>query len=77
MGVAGLEQPNNSSQKPAIHVQGGTNSGTPVELALNLALQPPRTLPSDLVSIINAWPELPAAIRAGIFAMVQAAKNGL
>jgi hypothetical protein len=33
-------------------------------------------LPSDLQSIIDAWPELPEAIRAGIVAMVAAASKG-
>jgi hypothetical protein len=34
-------------------------------------------LPTDprLAGVVNAWPELPEAIRAGILAMVKAAKR--
>jgi len=35
-----------------------------------------RTLCPDLVEVVNAWPALPPAIRAGILAMIQAAKGG-
>jgi hypothetical protein len=31
-------------------------------------------LPSDLAAIVVAWPELPEAIKAGILAMVKAAR---
>jgi hypothetical protein len=30
----------------------------------------------DLAAVVTAWPALPAAIRAGILAMIQAAKGG-
>jgi hypothetical protein len=32
-------------------------------------------IPADLARIIEAWPVLPEAIRAGILAMVKAAKS--
>jgi hypothetical protein len=33
-------------------------------------------MPPDLADVVNAWPTLPAAIRAGIMAMVNAARAG-
>jgi hypothetical protein len=33
------------------------------------------SLPSDLCRLIDAWPSLPDALRAGILAMVDAAKQ--
>jgi hypothetical protein len=33
-------------------------------------------VPSDLAAVVNAWPALPEAIRAGILAMVKAATPG-
>jgi len=32
--------------------------------------------PSDLAAVIDAWPGLPEAVRAGIVAMVKASKGG-
>jgi hypothetical protein len=32
-------------------------------------------LPPELAEIVAAWPDLPGAIRAGILAMVKAAKG--
>jgi hypothetical protein len=32
-------------------------------------------LPPDLAAVIDAWPELPEAIKAGIVAMVNAARS--
>jgi hypothetical protein len=31
-------------------------------------------LDADLAAVVDAWPALPAAIRAGILAMIRAAK---
>jgi hypothetical protein len=33
-------------------------------------------MPADLAAVIDAWPELPEAVRAGIVAMVKAATGG-
>ncbi len=38
--------------------------------------QPAPTLPADLAELVYAWPTLAPAIRAGILAMIQAAKGG-
>ncbi|MBN2563450.1 MAG: hypothetical protein JXQ75_21225 [Phycisphaerae bacterium] len=35
-----------------------------------------RNLSPDLQDVVNAWPSLPDAIRAGIVAMIRAAKGG-
>jgi hypothetical protein len=32
-------------------------------------------LPEDLAAVVDAWPELPEAIKAGIAAMVKAASG--
>jgi hypothetical protein len=29
----------------------------------------------DLIAVVDAWPQLPGAIKAGIVAMVKAARN--
>jgi hypothetical protein len=60
----GFEHPPNSSEKPWIQEQGGAESGA--RNAREEQLDP------DLAAIVNAWPELPAAIRAGILAMIRA-----
>jgi hypothetical protein len=36
-----------------------------------------RTIPSELKAIIDAWPDLPEALQAGIVAMVRAAGAGV
>ena len=35
---------------------------------------PGPALPPDLADVVTAWPDLPQAIKAGIVAMVKAAK---
>jgi hypothetical protein len=37
----------------------------------------PEALPADLTAVIDAWPDLPEALRAGIVAMVKAARSSL
>jgi len=32
----------------------------------------PPPLPAELQAVVNAWPDLPEAVRAGIVAMVEA-----
>lgn len=68
LGRAGIEHPQEMAGKAPVSTQGGAESG-----ALNA--QTP-SLPPDLAGVVDAWPSLPPAIRAGILAMIQAAKGG-
>jgi hypothetical protein len=67
----GCEHPADSAGKSGISQQGGTESG-PLGGDLASIRQP---ADSDLAAVVEAWPDLPAAIRAGILAMIQAAKG--
>ena len=63
----GLEQPLLSPGKSPVPVQGGAESG---------AVGAQSTLvDADLRAIIEAWPELPDAVKAGILAMIHAAEG--
>ncbi len=64
----GAEHPAQTPRKKAISDQGGAESGAPD--APN-ALRRPND--PSLCRIIDTWPDLPEAIRAGIVAMVRAA----
>ena len=65
MGPQGFEQPAETPAKRGISETGGAKSG---------ALSPVSTpIDPDLAAITAAWPELPAALKAGIVAMVKAA----
>jgi hypothetical protein len=35
-----------------------------------------RHIPPDLIKIVNAWPSLPAVVKAGVLAMVEAVAEG-
>jgi hypothetical protein len=60
--------------KPAKHVA----STTPESRAYTQACESTNgpEIDADLGRLIDAWPTLPAAIRAGILAMIDAAKRG-
>ena len=60
MEAAGIEPPQENPRKTALLASGGAKCG---------ALTP------DLAELIDAWPTLPEAIRAGILAMVRAARE--
>ena len=62
MGDEGLEPPSNPHYTSAILKEASAESG---------ALAPPDPA---LISILAAWPTLPPAIKAGILALVEAAK---
>jgi len=68
VGRAGTEHPPKTTDNSRVSSQSGTDSGTPH------AEKP--ELPPDLAELVNAWPTLPAALKAGILAMVKAAKAG-
>ena len=68
MGRAGSEHPPKTTDNSHVSPQSGTDSGTP-------HAEKPQ-LPPDLAELVNAWPTLPAALKAGILAMVKAAKAG-
>ncbi len=74
MGDTGLEHPAGTPANPPLSTQGGTESGT---LTPTPARAPAATpaLPPDLAGLIQAWATMPPAMRAGIAAMVQAAKG--
>ncbi len=61
--AVGFEHPSDSPMNPAFPEQGGAESGV-------LCLSDP-----DLASVIDAWAFLPDAVKAGILAMVRAAKG--
>jgi hypothetical protein len=63
--AAGIEPSANFQGNPTIVALGGAKSGA-------LAATDP-----DLAALIDAWPTLPEAIRAGILALVRAAQERL
>ena len=68
MAGMGFEHPAFSSGKTGVAAESGAESGA--LYAREAQNDPP------LRAIIDAWPGLPEAIKAGILAMVQAASNG-
>ncbi len=70
MGATGLEHRENPSGKPHIPDEGVTESVT------NGAEIAPEVADPDLAAVIAAWPDLPAALRAGIVAMIRSAGAG-
>jgi hypothetical protein len=72
MGATGPEHPTDSNGKTENHATRGTESGTlGDDSASNRQPADP-----DLADVVNAWPSLPEALKAGIVAMVKAAKGG-
>ena len=63
----GLEHSAKSTGKTGFSDLGGAECG-----ALGAGLAP---IGADLQAIIDAWPALPEALRAGILAMIQAAER--
>ncbi len=76
MGVTERERPTKSPVNQPVSSEGdafadATNAPTP-----SPSPTPAPILPADLAELVNTWPALPPAIRAGILAMIQAAKGG-
>jgi len=63
--AAGIEPPRENTGKTALPAESGAKSGT-----LGAHFGP---APTDLRTVIDAWPTLPEAIRADIVAMVRTA----
>jgi hypothetical protein len=61
----GIEPPPSSPENTAFPAQRGAKSGAPTPTRPNID--------PALAALIDAWPTLPEAIRAGILAMVRAA----
>lgn len=71
MGATGLESSRHSNGKANDSISGGSKSGS------KAAETTPATAPAvhtdpDLAAVVAAWSDLPAAVRAGIVAMVKA-----
>jgi hypothetical protein len=63
----GLEPPAQPSEKRPNSPHGGAQSG-----ALFTSAQPDHVIDQGLIAVIQSWPKLPEAIRAGILAMIRA-----
>ena len=61
--LAGLEHTANSRGKPRVDRESGAESGAVSNKA--------EALDADLRELVRAWPSLPAAMRAGILAMIR------
>ncbi len=74
MGRTGFEHPHDPSVKSMVASEGGANCGA---LSGDSDTKPaPATPPDpDLSVVIAAWPNVPVVVRAGIVAMVKAARE--
>ena len=66
MGHEGVEPPPENTDKTGVLNQSGAESGA-------LDAQKAELSP-ELAAVVEAWPKLPPAIRAGILAMIRAAE---
>ncbi len=67
----GAEYPAQTPKETASSDEGGAECGAP-----DAPEAPSRPDDSDLRRVIDAWPDLPPVIRAGILAMVEAVATG-
>jgi len=77
--ATGLEHPSETAEKQGISAERGTESGTlGGDSASNRqpAQAQAAAFPPDLADVAKAWLDLPAAVKAGILAMVKAAVKG-
>jgi hypothetical protein len=68
--AAGIEPQASSAGNTAVRSQSGAESGAVCERVESSA--PPAAIDAGLVAVVQAWPYLPEAIRAGILAIVRA-----
>jgi len=73
---AGLEPHAETPANTDISQERGTESGTLGPESDAPTPAPTGVMPADLADVVNAWPMLPPAMRAGIRAMTQATKAG-
>lgn len=73
MGRGGLEHPENPAGNTLVSDSGGSKSGNK---AADFGQPTPTAKPADpeLAAVVAAWSDLPPPVRAGIVAMVKAAK---
>ncbi len=68
----GVEHSSKTAEKQAVSDLRGTDSGTPAdESASNRQPADP-----ELAAVVTAWPDLSAAVKAGILAMVKVSGRG-
>lgn len=80
---SGQSQPNTGAGTTFTPAGTAEQRSTPVDAALASgqvsAPKPPQregaAVPADLAAVVEAWPALPGAVKAGIVALVRAAKG--
>ncbi len=70
----GSEHSQNTCEKQAFSESGGAESGAPRADSPSPTTPPTPPADPDLARVIAAWADLPPAIRAGVVALVDAAK---
>ena len=63
MGDEGTEHTRNSPENPPVPDPSGADSSA-------------LAIPSDLADVVNAWSNLPPALKMGVLAMIKAAQGG-
>ncbi|MBL9032754.1 MAG: hypothetical protein JNM80_13755 [Phycisphaerae bacterium] len=82
MGDTGLELPANPAGNTPVSESGGSKSGnkgggfgSPTPPASATAPTPATPTDPELAAVVAVWSDLPPAIRAGVLALVKAAKG--
>jgi hypothetical protein len=68
-GVEPAQNPQQTEEKPRIPTSGAAKA--------SVAVSQPMTADASLQAVVEAWPSLPEAIKAGIIAMVKVAGKDL
>ena len=64
------------SSEPVDVSQSGVTCSHPISDPISLHLPYGTEFPPDLAAIVDAWPDLPDAIKAGILARIKASQQG-